>query len=132
MAQTFQLDIVTPDRLLQSTQAEMVTIPGTEGEFGVLANHAALISTLKPGIITIFQNGVANTHLFVSGGLAEINNNRCTILADSAKNVAEINRAEVESQIRQIQQQLDGANETEKTKLQRDLGVYQAMLALAA
>lgn len=77
----FQLDIVTPVKLLRSGEVHMVVVPGTEGDFGVLAGHAPVLSTLRPGIIEIHaEPGAAPERIEVDGGLAEVNAHSLTIL----------------------------------------------------
>lgn len=132
MAETFQLDIVSPDRLESSEQVTQAVIPGSMGDFGVLPRHAPLISTLRPGILTIFRSGGVTEKLFVSGGFAEVNNNRCTVLADRATKASEIDRTAVQQKITEISGLLADSAETEKTRLQRDLAVYEAMLRAVA
>lgn len=78
-----QLSIITPEKTLFASEAQMVTIPGTEGEFGVLAGHAPLISSLRPGTITIDAGGKKET-IQVTGGFAEVTPERVTVLAEIA------------------------------------------------
>jgi F-type H+-transporting ATPase subunit epsilon len=77
-----QLQIITPEKTLFSAEAEMVTAPGTEGEFGVLPGHAPFISSLKPGTITVDIAGGQQRTFEVSGGFAEVGPEGVTILAD--------------------------------------------------
>lgn len=77
-----QLSIITPEKTLFEAEAEMVTIPGTEGEFGVLPLHAPLISSLKPGTIVIDLAGGKQQKIEVTGGFAEVTPERVTVLAD--------------------------------------------------
>jgi F-type H+-transporting ATPase subunit epsilon len=77
----FQLEIVTPVRLVHSGQVHMVVVPGTEGDFGVLAGHSPVLSTLRPGFIDIYaEPGAAPERVEVDGGLAEVNETSLTIL----------------------------------------------------
>ncbi len=78
------LNIITPEKTLFSAEASMVTIPGTEGEFGVLPRHAPFISSLKPGTITIDTADGKQQKIEVTGGFAEVVPERCTILAEVA------------------------------------------------
>jgi F-type H+-transporting ATPase subunit epsilon len=94
------LEIVTPERKVFDEVVDAVTIPTTNGEIGVLPNHAPLISTLKPGILTIANRG-ANERLAIAGGFVEVSANKVSILADTAERADEVNvesaRAERES-----------------------------------
>ena len=67
MADTTEFDLVSPERLLLSEPVEMVVVPGTEGDFGVLPGHAPFISTLRPGVITVYQNRQPKEAIFVAG-----------------------------------------------------------------
>ena len=78
-----QLDIITPEKILYSATISMVTIPGTEGEFGVLPGHAPFISTIRPGVITIESEDGTNRKLAVMSGIAEVVPERCIILAEN-------------------------------------------------
>jgi F-type H+-transporting ATPase subunit epsilon len=76
--------LVMPERELLATEADMVVVPGSEGDFGVLHGHAPLISTVRPGVIEVFQGSKAEQRFLVVGGFAEVTPERCTVLADEA------------------------------------------------
>src|SRR5258708_11339481 len=76
--------LVMPERELLATEADMVVVPGSEGDFGVLPGHAPLISTVRPGVIEVFQGSKAEQRFLVVGGFAEVTPERCTVLADEA------------------------------------------------
>jgi F-type H+-transporting ATPase subunit epsilon len=99
MADTFQLELVSPERLLLSRQVEMVTIPAIEGEMGVLPGHSPMIVALRGGVIRVRENGAEGERLFVAGGFAEVSPDRCTVLADEATPVASLSRAEAERRL---------------------------------
>jgi F-type H+-transporting ATPase subunit epsilon len=107
MADKIPFEIVSPERLLVSYAADMVTVPGAEGDFGVMAGHMPLISTLRPGVIDIRgaeANG--NMRLFVLGGFAEANPDRLTVLAEEAIPMAQIDAAALEQRIRNTEEDL--------------------------
>ena len=89
MADLIQVDIVTPDRMLYSGTADLVTLPGTSGQMGVLHGHAPLLTTLDIGEI-ILHNGQDAVYIAVSGGVAEVRPDKVTILADAAESLDEI------------------------------------------
>ena len=97
---TFEL--VSPERLLLSQQVDMVVVPGSEGFFGVLIGHTPLISTLKPGVIEVYDGGKVVERIFVGGGFAEATPDRCVVLAETAVPVAEIDRTRVVERIQEI------------------------------
>lgn len=79
-------ELVTPEQLVRSEDVYMVTVPGTEGEFGVLQGHAPLVSTLRDGELQVFATqGAAPTTIRVEGGFAEVNERGLTVLADRAE-----------------------------------------------
>src|SRR6266436_9919740 len=84
MAERLEFELVTPERLLLSEMVEMVVVPGSEGNFGVLPGHAPLISTIRPGMIEIYEGQNVTRRIFVVSGVAEVTPERCTVLADEA------------------------------------------------
>ena len=89
MAEKISFDLVSPERLLLSDTADMVTIPATEGYMGVMAGHAPVVTTLRPGMIDVLKDG-ADQRYFIRGGFAEISAAKVTILADEAIPFAEL------------------------------------------
>ena len=107
MAEKIAFEIVSPERLLVSDAADMVTVPGAEGDFGVLAGHMPLISSLRPGVIDIRGGAVTgDTRLFVLGGFAEANPDRLTVLAEEAIPMAQIDAATLEQKIKNTEEDL--------------------------
>lgn len=95
---TFNFELVTPERLLISAEAEQVVLPGSEGDFAVLAGHSPFISTLRPGIIEIAAPGGAQ-RIFVKKGVAEVDPERLTVLAQSATEVGSLDAAQIEAEL---------------------------------
>lgn len=90
MANKIQLEVVTPSKQVAKVEVDLVTAPGTDGVFGVMANHTSFLSTLKVGELRYVIDG-QTTRLAVSGGFCEISNNRMTVLAESAEVSTDIN-----------------------------------------
>ena len=89
---TFHFDLVSPEKLLFSGEVDQVDVPGTEGDFGVLAGHAPTVSALRPGIMTVYVGGNAQ-RMVVLGGFAEVSaDGKLTVLADLADSVEDFNR----------------------------------------
>src|SRR5713226_2852565 len=104
MAERVQFELVTPERLLLSEMVEMVVIPGTEGNFGVLPGHAPLISTIRPGTIDIYEGRTTIIErIFVVGGIAEVTPERCTVLADEAMAPDTLDRAAIEAELQTVE-----------------------------
>ncbi len=93
------LEIVSPERLLLSRPVDMVVIPASEGEMGVMVQHAPMIVLLRGGTVRLYQGGQVTDRLFVSGGFAEVTPERVTVLANEALPVAELSRAEGERRL---------------------------------
>jgi F-type H+-transporting ATPase subunit epsilon len=107
MADKIAFDLVSPERLLLSDEAEMVTVPGSEGDFGVLAGHMPLISTLRPGVIEIKAGSASgNSRFFVLGGFTEASPAKLTILAEEAIPMDQIDAALLEQRIRNSEEDL--------------------------
>src|SRR5512133_927592 len=88
---TFQFDRVSPEKLLVSGEVTQVDVPGSEGEFGVLAGHAPLVTTLRPGILVVHEEG-EELRIVVNGGFAEVGPAGLTVLAEIAVPVDEFDR----------------------------------------
>ncbi|HQS11195.1 MAG: F0F1 ATP synthase subunit epsilon [Rhizobiales bacterium 24-66-13] len=109
---TFPFELVSPEKLLFSGQVQEVGVPGSEGDFGVMAGHAPFIATLRPGILTIHADGGAK-RLFVRGGLAEVNPTGLTVLAERAVPVEEIKPEMLRQLIKDAQEDIADARTDE-------------------
>ncbi|MBX3570135.1 MAG: F0F1 ATP synthase subunit epsilon [Rhizobiaceae bacterium] len=99
MAESFQFELVSPERLLVSEKVESVVIPGSEGEMTVMANHAPVMTTIKPGVVTVKPASGAEERYVVFGGFADILPTGCTLLAESAVSVKDFDRADIARRI---------------------------------
>src|SRR5258708_35872936 len=106
MADLIQFELVSPERLQFSRAVEMVVVPGSEGDFGVLPGHAPLISEVRPGVIAVFDGGQVQERIFVAGGFAEVTAERCTVLAEQAMPVAEIDRGAADNAVKLAREDL--------------------------
>jgi F-type H+-transporting ATPase subunit epsilon len=102
MAAKIAFELVSPERLLLSTQADMVTVPGTEGYLGVMAGHAPLVTTLRAGMIDVLENGKDDRY-FIRGGFAEIGPTKITVLAEEALPMSELDLAVLDQRIADAQ-----------------------------
>jgi F-type H+-transporting ATPase subunit epsilon len=100
----FQFELVSPEKLLLSRPVEMVVIPASEGEMGVLAGHAPMIVALRGGVISVREDGKETERLFVAGGFAEIGPERVTVLADEAVPLDDLSRAEADRRVAEAEQ----------------------------
>ena len=102
---TFHFDLVSPEKLTFSGEVDQVDIPGTEGDFGVLAAHAPIVAAVRPGILTIIADG-KKQKIIVLGGLAEMSESGLTVLANVATAVEELDKAKFAATINEMQEKL--------------------------
>lgn len=112
MAERLTLELATPTRLVVSAEVDEVVAPGSEGYFGVLPGHAPLLATLGVGEVT-YRIGRDEHHVAVSGGFAEVRNDKVIILADSAETPADIDRTRAERARDRAEGRLSGRNQEE-------------------
>jgi F-type H+-transporting ATPase subunit epsilon len=123
----FHFDLVSPERLVFSGEVEQVDVPGSEGDFGVLAHHAPLIAMLKPGILTVRSPGEAK-RIVVVGGFAEVNEAGLTVLADMAVPFEEFDRASLAGEIKDTEEDLaDAADDATRDKAREKLDHLKAL-----
>jgi len=103
MANKIAFDLVSPEKLLLSAEADMVKVPGTEGYMGVMAGHAPLVSTLRAGMVDVLVDGKDDRY-FIKGGFAEINPEKITVLAEEAIPMTELDLAVLDQRIRDAQE----------------------------
>ena len=123
MADKIQLEVVTPERRVLAEPVEMVTVPGLNGELGILPGHTPLISQLKTGVLTLVQDG-KSSQLHVSGGFVEVRDDRVSVLADVAERPEEIDVASARVTRERLEKQLTGWSGSEE-----DLEVARTELA---
>ncbi|HVR65208.1 MAG TPA: F0F1 ATP synthase subunit epsilon [Verrucomicrobiae bacterium] len=131
MADQIQFELVSPERLLVSQPVEMVVVPGAEGDFGVLPGHAPLISNVRPGIIAVFEDNKVAQRIFVAGGFAEVTPERCTVLAEAATLLEDIDRTAVEVEMRNAREDLALAkDDATRDRLEQVIAVGEAKIAV--
>lgn len=126
-----RFEIVIPSKILLSDEADMVVIPGGDGDFGVLPGHAPLLSTIRPGVLDVYNNNVVTDRLFVAGGFAEVSSEGCVVLAEEAVPLGEIDRQEAEARLAEARQAFDEADEDHKPSLEKAVRTAEAYLAAA-
>lgn len=99
MADKLHFDLVSPERLLLSENVDMVTVPGKEGDFGVLVGHSPMMTTLRPGVINVDEAGKPQRRIFVRGGFAEVTPSGLTVLAEYTIPVEELDQARLDLEI---------------------------------
>jgi F-type H+-transporting ATPase subunit epsilon len=109
----FHFELVSPEKLLFSGEVESVIAPGADGQFTVLKDHAPVMTTLRPGVVTIVESGGKTEKLFVRGGFADVNASGFTILAEQAAPVAEFNAAKIDADIKNAKEDFADAKTDE-------------------
>jgi F-type H+-transporting ATPase subunit epsilon len=146
MPDRVNFELVTPERMVFSEAVDMVVVPGSEGNFGVLPGHSLLISTIRPGTLEVYRDNAVLRRIFVVGGFAEVTPERCTVLANEAIPPAELDRGAIESELQIVQGNLPSLRErvarasgTERERLlielsglERESAVAQAKLQALA
>jgi|SRR5579863_10571074 len=128
---TLHVEVVTADRELYNGEADEVNVRGKEGRLGILPRHAALLTTILPGLLTIKLGG-AEEPIFVSAGFLEVSDNNVTVLADTAEHAEEIDQARAEEARRRALERLDQAqSEMERADLQGALERAMSRLKVA-
>jgi F-type H+-transporting ATPase subunit epsilon len=121
MAEKIHFDLVSPERMLLSEDVDMVTLPGAEGYFGVLAGHAPVISSLRPGVIEVTGGTTPNLRLFVRGGFAEVDAKKVIVLAEEAIPMTDFDVAALDRRLADAEEDLAIA----KTDAERALAAEQ-------
>jgi F-type H+-transporting ATPase subunit epsilon len=115
-------ELVSPEKLVFSGEVTQVDLPGSEGDFGVMEGHAPMVTTLRPGIMTVFAGGSAQK-IVVLGGFAEVSDKGLTVLADTADAVKDFDRAMIAARISEMEQQaakLEAGNALDKLIMRLD------------
>lgn len=133
MTETTAFELIAPERLVAEAPVQMVVVPCSDGDVGVLPGHTLLAATVRPGVIDVHEDGKVTERFFVSGGFLEVTPVRCTVLADEAAPVDAIDRALAEQRLADAKAELEGAatDEARQALLAR-IRVAEAMLAAAA
>ena len=119
MAESFNFELVSPERLLVSEKVTEVVIPATEGEMTVMANPAPTMTTVKPGVVAVKTAAGKTERYAVFGGFADILPSGCTLLAESAVHVDELDSTVLENRIEAARAELEGAGDEKKTRLEQ-------------
>jgi len=131
MADKVAFELVSPEKILLSVSADMIVVPGSEGDFGVMAGHQPTIATLRPGAIEVHDNDRIVERIFVAGGFAEVANDRLTVLAEQAMPYAELDRPSLEAQIKAAAGDLAAAR-TDEAQAQAQTKIDQLQQVLDA
>ena len=128
---TFSFELVSPERKLMSKPATMVVVPGEEGDFGVLLNHAATVSSIRRGILEVHSNDNAQPQrIFVAGGFADVTPTSCTVLAEEAIMVSDLDKAALEKSLQDLTEDFGMAEgDADKARIESKITLVKAKLA---
>ena len=116
MAELFKFELVSPEDLLLSQDVRQVLVPGTDGNFTVLPGHAPVLSTMRPGVLDVVDEGGRENRIFVRGGVAEVNPKGLTVLAEEAVPLEELSAEMLAQQIKNAEEDVADASEDEKRR----------------
>ena len=117
---SFPFELVSPERLLFTGEVESVVVPGSEGEMTVMKDHAPLMTTLKPGIVTVNEAGGKSQRLFVRGGFADVAPTGLTILAESSVPVDQLDAARLDAEVKDAGTEVAEASTDEGRRLAQE------------
>jgi F-type H+-transporting ATPase subunit epsilon len=131
MAEKIHFDLVSPERMLLSEDVDMVTLPGAEGYFGVLAGHAPVISSLRPGVIEVTGGATPGLRLFVRGGFAEVDAKKVIVLAEEAIPMADFDVAALDRRLADMEEDLVTAKtDAERARVSEQIDHLRELRAL--
>jgi len=132
MSDKVAFELVSPEGLLFSGDVDMVVLPAAEGDMGVLPGHAPVIATIRPGTICIYEGNSVDKRLFVDGGFLEVTAERCTVLADTATPVENIDIPAAQTKVKDLTEDVASAkDEDARAKAQAALVIAEARLHAA-
>ena len=114
MAEMVEFELVSPEEVLVTQLVDMVVVPGGDGDYGVLGGHVPMITTVRPGAISVFEENHVIDRIFVTVGFAEVTGERITILVEKAVKVEKLDRAAVEQDIKNFAEDLEDAKTDEE------------------
>ncbi len=109
MADKLHFELVSPERLVLAQEADMVVVPGTEGDFAVLKDHAPTVSTLRAGILQVMDSEGGDAKLLIVGGFAEVSGEGLTVLAEETFALDGIDRASMEAELHDLEEDIRDA-----------------------
>lgn len=126
---TFSFSLVSPEKILFEQDVSMVVIPGLEGDIGVLSGHAPLLTLLRPGVVTVYEEEKILVKIFVDGGFSEITPERCMTLVTEGTLLESLDKASLEIEIKNLLEDLNDSQTAEERKeADRNLEITRAKL----
>lgn len=126
---TLPFTLVSPEKVLFDQEVSMVVIPGLEGDIGVLPHHAPLLTLLRPGVVTIYEEEKVLIRIFVDGGFSEVTSERCIALITEGKPLESLDKATLELEIKNLLEDVaDSKTPEERKQANQDLEIARVKL----
>lgn len=132
MTQTMQFELVSPEEKMVSEAVKMAVIPGEDGVLGVGANHASLVASLKPGVVKLYKDDMSKVtrQIFIAGGFADVTAENCTVLAEEAVDLANLDQAKLEQQLKDLEEDMGMASEaSDRIRIEAKTRLVKAKLS---
>ena len=127
MSNTIKYELVCPESKVESGEADSVLVPGYEGDFTVLVNHAAYLSTLRPGMLKIFSSG-NEIEYFVDSGFAEVSDQGLVVLAEKAIKKSDLDKGTINIMISELEEQMEKNEGNDKDKILKQLSDFKSLI----
>ena len=127
MSDTIKYELVCPESKVESGEADSVLVPGYEGDFTVLVNHAAYLSTLRPGMLKIFSSG-NEIEYFVDSGFAEVSDQGLVVLAERAIKKSDLDKGTINIMISELEEKMEKNEENDKDKILKQLSDFKSLI----
>ncbi len=127
---SIHFELVSPEEKLVSEPVKMAVIPGAEGEMGVGKDHASFVVALKAGVVQLHQDGAEVRKIFIAGGFADVTGDNCTVLAEQAVNVSDLDQAAIEQELTNLNEDLGrAADKQEEARISKKITLAKARLS---
>ena len=127
MSDTIKYELVCPESKVESGEADSVLVPGYEGDFTVLVNHAAYLSTLRPGMLKIFSSG-NEIEYFVDSGFAEVSDQGLVVLAEKAIKKSDLDKGTINIMISELEEKMEKNEGSDKDKILKQLSDFKSLI----
>ena len=127
MSNTIKYELVCPESKVESGEADSVLVPGYEGDFTVLVNHAAYLSTLRPGMLKIFSSG-NEIEYFVDSGFAEVSDQGLVVLAEKAIKKSDLDKGTINIMISELEEKVEKNEGNDKDKILKQLSDFKSLI----
>ena len=127
MSKTIKYELVCPESKVESGEADSVLVPGYEGDFTVLVNHAAYLSTLRPGMLKIFSSG-NEIEYFVDSGFAEVSDQGLVVLAEKAIKKSDLDKGTINIMISELEEKMEKNEGNDKDKILKQLSDFKSLI----